>query len=204
MMHFPEYDTMGVLYIRGEEMDVSEYIIYDAVGLAELVKNGDITAKELAALSFTRLQEVDKKLNAVTQTRGAQVKEELQHVNLDAPLSGVPFYVKDISQTIEGEVSTGGSKLMKAAKASVTANLVHDFHQAGLLTLGYTATPEFALKNITEAKIHGPTRNPWNTIYSPGGSSGGAAALVASGVTPIAGASDGGGSIRIPASFTGL
>lgn len=195
---------MEVLYIRGEEMEVSEYIKYDAVGLAELVKKGDITTKELAALSFTRLQEVDKELNAVTQTRGRQVKEELSQLNPNAPFSGVPFYVKDISQTIEGEISTGGSKLMKNAKASVTSNLVHDFHQAGLITLGYSATPEFALKNITEAKINGPTRNPWNTNYSPGGSSGGAAALVASGVTPIAGASDGGGSIRIPASFTGL
>ena len=204
MTLFLDYDTMVVLYIRGEEMKVSEYITYDAVGLAELVKKGDITAKELAVLSFTRLQEVDTELYAVTQTRGAQVKEELHNLNPDAPLSGVPFYVKDISQTIEGEVSTGGSKLMQDAKASVTANLVHDFHEAGLVTLGYSATPEFALKNITEAKIHGPTRNPWNTNYSPGGSSGGAAALVASGVTPIAGASDGGGSIRIPASFTGL
>lgn len=185
-------------------MKFSEYIQYDAVGLAELVKKGEVTAKELAALSFTRLQEVDKELNAVTQTRGAQVKEELENINLDATFAGVPFYVKDISQTIAGEVSTGGSKLMAEAKAPQTANLVNDFHRAGLLTLGYSATPEFALKNITEAAIHGPTRNPWNTNHSPGGSSGGAAALVASGVTPIAGASDGGGSIRIPASFSGL
>ncbi len=185
-------------------MKFSEYIQNDAVGLAELVKKGEVTAKELAALSFTRLQEVDKELNAVTQTRGAQVKEELENINLDATFAGVPFYIKDISQTIAGEVSTGGSKLMAEAKAPQTANLVNDFHRAGLLTLGYSATPEFALKNITEAAIHGPTRNPWNTNHSPGGSSGGAAALVASGVTPIAGASDGGGSIRIPASFSGL
>lgn len=185
-------------------MKTTEYIQYDAVGLAELVKKGEVTAKELAEQSFKRLQEVDKDLNAVTQTRGAQVKEELQQLNQDRDFSGVPFYVKDISQTIEGEVSTGGSKLMQDAKATVTANLVNDFHEAGLVTLGYSATPEFALKNITEPAIHGPTRNPWNTNHSPGGSSGGAAALVASGVTPIAGASDGGGSIRIPASFSGL
>ena len=185
-------------------MNISEYIQYDGVGLAELVKNREITAKELAELSFRRLQEVDKDLNAVTQTRSAQVKQELQNVNLEAPFAGVPFYLKDISQTIEGEVSTAGSKLMKEAKASHTANLVEGFHQAGLISLGYTATPEFALKNITESTLHGPTKNPWNLHHSPGGSSGGAAALVASGVTPIAGASDGGGSIRIPASFTGL
>jgi len=185
-------------------MNISEYIQYDGVGLAELVKNREITAKELAELSFRRLQEVDKDLNAVTQTRGAQVKQELQHVNRESPFAGVPFYLKDVSQTIEGEVSTAGSKLMKDAKASHTANLVTYFHQAGLVSLGYTATPEFALKNITESVLHGPTKNPWNLHHSPGGSSGGSAALVASGVTPIAGASDGGGSIRIPASFTGL
>src|SRR5699024_8628854 len=111
MTLFLDYDTMVVLYIRGEEMKVSEYITYDAVGLAELVKKGDITAKELAVLSFTPLQEVDTKQYAITQTRVAQVKEELHNLNPDAPLSSVPFYVKDISQTTEGEVSTGGSKL---------------------------------------------------------------------------------------------
>src|SRR5699024_3290227 len=116
MTLFPNYDTIDVSYIRGEEMKVSEYITYDAVGLAELVKQGDITAKELAALSFTRLQESDQNLNTVTQTCVAEQKEELHNINLDALLSGVPFYVKDISQTIEGEVSTGGSKLMKDAK----------------------------------------------------------------------------------------
>ena len=185
-------------------MKLSEYIDFDGIGLAELVKKGEVTAEELAELSFTRLKEVDKELNAVTQTRGAQAKQELQQLDPEAPFAGVPFYLKDISQTIAGEVSSGGSKLMAQAKAPQTAKLVEDFQRAGLLSLGYTATPEFALKNITESILHGPTRNPWNKDHSPGGSSGGAAALVASGVTPIAGASDGGGSIRIPASFSGL
>src|SRR5690625_4642777 len=185
-------------------MKLSEYIDFDGIGLAELVKKGEVTAEELAELSFTRLKEVDKELNAVTQTRGAQAKQELQQLDPEAPFAGVPFYLKDISQTIAGEVSSGGSKLMAQAKAPQTAKLVEDFQRAGLLSLGYTATPEFALKNITESIVHGPTRNPWNKDHSPGGSSGGAAALVASGVTPIAGASDGGGSIRIPASFSGL
>src|SRR5699024_11846616 len=107
-------------------------------------------------------------LSEVNQTRWEQLKEELHNLNRVTPFSGVLFYVKENSRSIEGEVSTGGSKLMQDAKASVTANLVHDFHEAGLVTLGYSATPEFALKNITEAKIHGPTRNPWNTNYSPG------------------------------------
>src|SRR5699024_10846391 len=115
--------------------------------------------------------EVDEDLNAVIQTGGAQVKQELQHVNREAPFAGVPFYLKDVSQTIEGEVSTAGSKLLKDAKASHTANLVTYFHQAGLVSLGYTAAPEFAMKNIPDSAFHGPTENPWNRHHPPGRSS---------------------------------
>ena len=185
-------------------MKLSEYIQFDGVALANLIKAGEVTPEEVVNLSFTQLEAVNQELHAVTQTRKEQVTQEMATLDIHAPFAGVPFYVKDISQTIAGEVSTGGSKLMAEAKSPHTAHLVNDFHRAGLLTLGYTATPEFALKNITESLLHGPTRNPWHTNHSPGGSSGGAAALVASGVTPIAGASDGGGSIRIPASFSGL
>lgn len=185
-------------------MNISEYIQLDGVGLTALVKQGKITPEEVVKLSYARLEEVNADLNAVTQKREKQVEQELKQLDKTAPFAGLPLYVKDVSQTIAGEVSTGGSKLMAEAKASQTAKLVEQFQEAGALALGYTATPEFALKNITESLLHGPTRNPWNTDYSPGGSSGGAAALVASGVTPIAGASDGGGSIRIPASFSGL
>src|SRR5690625_5016228 len=99
---------------------------------------------------------------------------------------------------------TGGSRLMDGAIAPATSHFVNQLLKTGVLSVGHTTTPEFALKNITEPKLFGATRNPWNPNYSPGGSSGGAAALVASGVIPIGGASDGGGSIRIPASFSSL
>lgn len=185
-------------------MNRSEYIALDGVALADLIKKGEVSQEEVIAHSYACLEEVDHALNAVTARRDREVKQELAHLKNDTPFAGVPIYLKDISQTIAGEISTGGSKLMAQAKAPQTAKLVDQFQKAGFLVLGYSATPEFALKNITESQLHGPTRNPWNLDYSPGGSSGGSAALVASGVTPIAGASDGGGSIRIPASFTGL
>src|SRR5690625_7331069 len=99
---------------------------------------------------------------------------------------------------------TSGAKLLKAMTAEKDSYFVEKLREAGFLFMGHTNTPEFGLKNITEPKTHGATRNPWNTDYSPGGSSGGSAAAIASGIVPMAGASDGGGSIRIPASFTGL
>lgn len=185
-------------------MNIAEYIKLDGVALTNLLKNKEVTAEEVVQLSYARLDEVNSGLNAITQRREEQVKQEMERLDHTAPFAGLPMYVKDISQTIAGEVSTGGSTLMAGAKAEQTAKLVEQFQETGSLLLGYSATPEFALKNITESLLHGPTRNPWNTDYSPGGSSGGAAALVASGVTPIAGASDGGGSIRIPASFSSL
>src|SRR5690625_364507 len=99
---------------------------------------------------------------------------------------------------------TSGAKLLKAMTAEQDSYFVENLREAGFLFMGHTNTPEFGLKNITEPTLHGATRNPWNTDYSPGGSSGGSAAAIASGIVPIAGASDGGGSIRIPASFSGL
>src|SRR5699024_10573521 len=153
---------------------------------------------------YEQLQKVNDDLNAVTFTRRDKVLEEATAQNTDGPFQGVPIFLKDRSQTIAGDCNTGGARLFAHATARTTSNFVHKLHEAGCLTLGYSTTPEFEIKNITESKLHGPTRNPWNTDHSPGGSSGGAATLVASGVVPIAGASDGGGSIRIPASFCGL
>lgn len=178
---------------------------YDAVGLATLIAEKEVTATELLELSYARLAQVNDIINAVTYVREEQARTELEQlVNQATAFRGVPMFLKDGSQTIQGERSTFGAKLFREARAPHTSYFVAKLYAAGLVSLGSTTTPEFALKNITEATIHGPTRNPWNCQYSPGGSSGGAAALVAAGVVPIAGASDGGGSIRIPASFSGL
>ena len=101
-------------------------------------------------------------------------------------------------------VSNGRLATFKNSTATTTSNFVKQAETIGLMPLGQTNAPEFGFKNITDPALYGPARNPWNLEHSPGGSSGGAAAVVASGIVPIAGASDGGGSIRIPASFSGL
>lgn len=179
------------------------YIQLDGVALAKLIDEKEVSVEEALDASFQQLEKVNQELNAVTYTRKDRVYEEakqLQH----GPFKGVPTVLKDISQTIESEPSTGGARLMKEMRAPVTANFTKQLLRSGVLSIGNSTTPEFALKNITESKLHGPTRNAWHHDHAPGGSSGGAAALVASGVVPIAGASDGGGSIRIPASFSGL
>lgn len=183
------------------------YSAYDALELASLVKAREVSPRELVEAAFSRLDEVNPLLNAVVRTRReAALKEadEMPVQDSSRPFAGVPFLLKDISQSIGGEPITCGAMLMKNNIARWDSNYVAKIRSAGFIPLGHTNTPEFGLKNITENVLHGPARNPWNPEYSPGGSSGGAAVAVASGIVPIAGASDGGGSIRIPASFTGL
>ncbi|GIN84305.1 amidase [Heyndrickxia sporothermodurans] len=186
-------------------MDWQSYKAEDAVGLASLVKKKVVSPKELVDTAFNRLEEVNPVLNAVVRSRQEKVYQELELLHIDdQPFAGVPILLKDISQAIEGEPLSSGSKLFMDYYAKRDSNFVARLRKAGFLFIGHTNTPEFGLKNITEPEIHGPTRNPWNTDFSPGGSSGGAAASVSAGIVPLAGASDGGGSIRIPASFTGL
>ncbi|WP_147803184.1 amidase family protein [Alkalicoccus halolimnae] len=182
-------------------MKQSEYIENDAAGLAEKMKNGDVSAAEVFQAFQERLEKVNPSLNAVVRTRLEKAEKETFSKN--APLAGVPFLTKDLSQAIKGERLTAGSKLLNK-QADRNSYLVDAFQKAGLRIGGQTNTPEFGLKNITEPKRFGPVRNPHDTSFSAGGSSGGAAAAVAAGIVPTAGASDGGGSIRIPASFTGI
>ncbi|MHA6531381.1 amidase [Paenibacillus sp. BAC0078] len=188
-------------------MKFSDYSTYDALGLAALVRAREVSPRELAEAAFARMDEVNPLLNAVVRTRReAALKEadEMPVQDSSRPFAGVPFLLKDISQAIGGQPLTSGAMLMKDHIAKRDSNFVARIRSGGFIPLGHTNTPEFGLKNITEPLLHGPARNPWNTEFSPGGSSGGAAAAVAAGIVPAAGASDGGGSIRIPASFTGL
>ncbi|WP_368993827.1 amidase [Caldifermentibacillus hisashii] len=186
-------------------MDKHEYMALDGIGLAQLVKRKEVSPKELVEAAFKRLEEVNPTLNAVIRTRKEKVFQEIAELRIgEQEFAGVPIVLKDISQAVKGEPLTSGSKLFLDNIAKRDSNFVARLRKAEFLFIGHTNTPEFGLKNITEPEVHGPTRNPWNTEYSPGGSSGGSAASIASGIVPIAGASDGGGSIRIPASFTGL
>ncbi|OMF84386.1 amidase [Paenibacillus sp. FSL R7-0337] len=190
-------------------MSLSAYSGYDALGLAALVKAREVSARELVEAAYARMDEVNPLLNAVVRTRRESALKEAAEMPVDGddltrPFAGVPFLLKDISQAIGGEPLTSGALLMKDNVAKRDSNYVARIRRGGFIPLGHTNTPEFGLKNITEPLLHGPARNPWNPACSPGGSSGGAAAAVAAGIVPAAGASDGGGSIRIPASFTGL
>src|SRR5699024_6049086 len=186
-------------------MDLQTYLSLDATDMAGLIKNKEVTPKELVTLSLQQLEKVNPELNAVVHNRQKRALEEVEKAeNGSEPFFGVPFLLKNISQAIKGEPLTAGSRLLQSVVADTDSHLVRRLRQAGCIFLGHTNVPELALKNITEPQTDGPTRNPWHSQYSPGGSSGGSAAAVASGVVPVAGASDGGGSIRIPASFCGL
>ncbi|MUK88479.1 amidase [Ornithinibacillus sp. L9] len=186
-------------------MDVQTYVSLDATDMARLIKNREVSPAELVEISLEQLEKLNPSLNAVVKDRKDQVLREVAKSSDNiAPFAGVPMLLKNISQALQGESLTSGSKLLTTNISKQNSNLVHRIKQAGFLFLGHTNTPEFGLKNITEPELYGPSRNPWNLEYSPGGSSGGSAAAIAAGIVPIAGASDGGGSIRIPASFSGL
>ncbi|MBS3681212.1 amidase [Ornithinibacillus massiliensis] len=186
-------------------MDLRTYVTLDATEMADLVRKKEVTAKELVKLSYEQLEKVNPVLNAVIHERKEKALQEVENVMIkDKGFHGVPFLLKNISQRLKGEPITSGSRLLRSNFAKENSNLVDKLKQSGFIFLGHTNTPEFGLKNISEPLLYGPSRNPWNTEHSPGGSSGGTAAAIASGVLPMAGASDGGGSIRIPASFSGL
>ncbi|WP_077324432.1 amidase [Virgibacillus siamensis] len=185
-------------------MDSRTYLSMDATQMAEQIRKRQITMSELVHAAVKQLEKVNPLLNAVVHDRIENAKNEADFIDDSMAFSGVPFLLKNISQAVKDEPLTSGSKLMQNVISGHDSHLVKKLRNAGFLFLGHTNTPEFALKNITEPVVHGPTRNPWNAAFSPGGSSGGAAAAVASGIVPMAGASDGGGSIRIPASFSGL
>ncbi|HSP22690.1 MAG TPA: amidase family protein [Planococcus sp. (in: firmicutes)] len=184
-------------------MDLQTYLTLDGTAMAQLVRSKEVSPAELLALSFERLEQVDPELNAFTSLRKEQAFAALEK-SQGGLFGGVPMALKNISQSLAGEPLTAGSKLLKGTAAERDSHFVARLGEAGLSFIGHTNTPEFGLKNISEPELYGASRNPWNPEYSPGGSSGGAAAAVASGIVPMAGASDGGGSIRIPASFTGL
>lgn len=188
-------------------MKFEQYVQYDAVGLAGLLAQGEVSAAELTETALARIDQVNPLLNAVVRDRREAARSEAADMPLpstERPFAGVPYLLKDISQALAGEPLTSGSALLQNNISRRDSNYVARLRTGGFIPLGHTNTPEFGLKNITEPALHGPSRNPWNPDYSPGGSSGGAAAAIASGIVPAAGASDGGGSIRIPASFTGL
>jgi Asp-tRNA(Asn)/Glu-tRNA(Gln) amidotransferase A subunit family amidase len=181
-----------------------DYRSFDAVGLAELVRRREVGAMELLDAAIARAEAVQPLVGALAQRLDDHAREEIGRGLPDGPLTGVPFLLKNLSVQLAGTVTTNGSRLMENTVAVANSTITDRYRQAGLVIFGKTNAPEFGLAASTESTIHGTTRNPWNLQRTAGGSSGGAAAAVAAGIVPAAHASDGGGSIRIPASCCGL
>ncbi len=176
----------------------------DAIGLAALVRKRKVSPGELLEAAIARAEALDPRFNFMAQRHYDLARAAIAKGLPQGPFTGVPWLLKDLNTHIAGELSENGSRLYRGYRAPVTSELVKRHQRAGFVIFGKTTTPEFGLTGTTESALKGATRNPWNPTHSAGGSSGGAAAAVAAGVVPAAHASDGGGSIRIPASACGL
>jgi amidase len=184
-------------------MAFKEYGDYDALGLAELVRSKQVSAAELLDEAIARTDAVNPDINAVVVRHDDYARRQIVDGLPDAPFAGVPFLLKDL-ELLAGTRTTFGASLYRDHVADHNGTLAQRFLNAGLTVFGKSSSPEFGLMPTTESRLHGPTRNPWNLAHTSGGSSGGAAAAVAARILPVAHASDGGGSIRIPASACGV
>lgn len=185
-------------------MTFNEYRSYDALGLAELVSKKEIQPMELVDLAFSRIEEVNPKLNAIVY----QSKEYAQSMAAKLPsngmLKGVPILIKDLALQIKDYPIWNGSRGFRGAKGDEDSFVIQSLKEEGAVIIGRTHCPEFGLLPVSESNLWGNCRNPWRDDLDPGGSSGGSAVAISSGIVPIASGSDIGGSLRIPASCCGL
>ena len=184
-------------------MAFKEYGNYGGVGLADLVRTKQVSATELLDEAIARTAKVDPEINAVVVKHDDYAKRQIEAGLPQGPFTGVPFLLKDLD-LLEGTRTTFGASVYRDNVADHTGTLARRFLATGVTIFGKSASPEFGLLPTTESRLFGPTRNPWNLAHSSGGSSGGAGAAVAARILPVAHASDGGGSIRIPASASGV
>ena len=182
-------------------MHVKEYIDYDGLGIAKLIRDKEITQNEAIACALRAAELLNPEINTIIEI----FPEALAgNESTDAPFYGVPFLIKDLALHAEGVLNEMGSRLTQGLRPPHDTDLMRRFREAGLRTIGRASTPEFGYCPTTEPIVNGPSRNPWNLDRMPGGSSGATAASVAAGIVPLAHANDGGGSIRIPAACCGL
>src|SRR3954469_10144202 len=184
---------------------MSDLLFKSALELARMVREGEVSATELVEASLDRIVEVDGEINAFTSVdaEGARAGAAAIEPGDDRPFAGVPTAIKELAP-LAGFPMTGGSDLFGDFVPDYDSFVVRRIKEAGFVIMGKTSAPEFGIVPVTEPRRFGPTRNPWHTSRTPGGSSGGAAAAVAAGMLPVAHGSDGGGSIRIPAACCGL
>src|ERR1700760_686373 len=173
--------------------------------LAGMVRAGEVSARELAQISLERIEELNPALNAFVQVdeQGALATAEKIGSGDERPFAGVPIAIKN-NRPVKGLRLTYGCELMAEHVAPYDHNITRRLREAGFVIVGTTTLPEYGILPVSEARMFGPTRNPWDLKRTPGGSSGGAAAAVAAGIVPVAHGNDGGGSIRIPAACCGL
>ena len=181
-----------------------EYDRYDGLGLAELVKKKKVSPAELCEEAIARIEKRNPAINAVIYPMFDIARKTARGKLPDGPFKGVPFLLKDLISAYAGVPLQSGCRAYRNFIPDHDSELIRRFKNAGFVILGKTSTPEFGLMGVTEPELFGPTRNPWDTDRTPGGSSGGSAAAVASGMVPLASGGDGGGSIRIPACYCGL
>jgi amidase len=176
-----------------------------ATELAELVRSGEVSSRELIEVSLARIEALDPQLNAFVDVFADEALDAADRIEPgDArPFAGVPIAIKN-NRAVAGKRLTNACRLMKDFIAPYDHNVVRRIRDAGFVIVGTTTLPEYGILPVSEARLFGPTRNPWDLGRTPGGSSGGSAAAVAAGMVPIAHGNDGGGSIRIPAACCGL
>jgi len=179
-------------------MTPAEYKSFDATDLARLVKKREVCPEDLLGVAIAIVETENPKLNAVVDRLYDQASGQIKRGLPDGVFRGVPFLLKDLGSHYAGVPSTYGSKAFADFRPSTHSEITLRYENAGLVLIGKTNTSEFGLTTSAESSLFGQTRNPWDETRSAGGSSGGAAAAVASGMMPIAEATDGGGSIRVP------
>jgi amidase len=191
---------------ENSRVSIDEYAGLDATAQAELVRRGEVHPKELVEAAIVRLEQLDPTLNALVVRDFDRARQIAAAPMKGGPFAGVPFLLKDLGANQAGLPQYEGNRVLRELdqRAEADDELGARFRRAGLITLGKTNVPEFGPHPTTQPSAFGPARNPWDLDRTPGGSSGGSAAAVAAGLVPIAHANDGGGSIRIPASFSGL
>lgn len=184
-------------------MSFADYVDYDGLGLAELVRKGETSASEILEAAIERIERHNPTLNAVVHKAYDEARETARSLP-DGPFKGVPFLIKDLGAQVKGWPRTSGSKFAQVAADVEDSELVRRYRAAGVVLVGKTNTPEFGIPGVTNSERLGACRNPWNPDRIAGGSSGGAGSATAAGMVPMAHASDGLGSIRIPAANCGL
>lgn len=197
-------------FTRDLNMPNSELELLSAVELAGLIRSRQVSPVEVMRRTLARVERLNPKLNAIVTLQAeealcaaAKAEEALLRGECWGPLHGVPFHVKD-NLFVAGSRTTFGSKLSETNVTAEDCPAVERLRKAGMILIGRTNTPEQGWKGVTDNRVFGATRNPWNTALTPGGSSGGAAAAVAAGLGPVGVGTDGGGSLRIPAAFCGV